>query len=212
MRAPMALVELEANVAKHTKIYPSSVLPSLIFAHIPCTPRLPVFAHISRHLYTAVHHLATLARFFLPPPLHVFPRMVVPPPLKSPLLAKPSKHGASTAARIARLPSRALSTKHLWSRHHPSTVSSCPRCRPSSPIPLATHSARRSQTHPFFPFPSPLRTSRTHSFPPFPMSHAASESQSHSCSAAPSIPPPPLQQKQMPAWWVSQRLRISQSS
>ena len=40
------------------------------------------------------------------------PRLVVPPPHQSPLLAKLSKRGASAAARIARLPSRALSTKH----------------------------------------------------------------------------------------------------
>ena len=192
-------------MAKHTEIYPSGILPSLSL-HIS-TVRLPVFAHISR-LYTTVHYLATLVKFISPlPPFHVCPRMPDPRPLQSPLLAKLSKHGVSATARIVRVPSRALSTKYPWSPQHPGTVSSCPHPRPSSPTPLATHSAK---THPS-PFPSPLRTSRAHSFPPLPVSHVASSPQLNSCSIAPSSIPPPLQQKPTHAWRALQELHISQS-
>jgi len=55
---------------------------SLRISHV----RLPVFAHGSRHLYTAVHRLAALVKFFLLPPppahawwsLHLFRRVFLP--------------------------------------------------------------------------------------------------------------------------------------
>ena len=72
--------------------------------------RLPIFA---RHFYTTVHHIATLVKSLSPPsPLACLPTHSGPPPLQSPLLAMPSKRGASAAARIAHLPSRESSTKH----------------------------------------------------------------------------------------------------
>ena len=65
------------------------------FAYVHSPLPLPTFHAISTSL-CAISPLL---------PLHIYPRVVVPPPLQSLILGKLSKHGASAAARIARLPS-----------------------------------------------------------------------------------------------------------
>ena len=75
-------------------------------APLPHSFAYPVHSPLPLPTFIPVCHLATLAKFISPLlPLHMYPRMVVPPPLQSLILGELSKHGASAAARITRLPS-----------------------------------------------------------------------------------------------------------
>jgi len=98
---------------KHTKIYLSSVVPSLNLAHISWTaPCLCTHFKFVPSLHRRVSSRHSCEVLLSTSPLACLLTHGGPPPLQLPLLTKLSEHGASAIARKARLLSEVLYTKH----------------------------------------------------------------------------------------------------